>query len=491
MYSAAKTVAAISTPPGKGGVAVIRISGDEAFDIVGRVFFPRSGRCVSGLSPRRAVYGDIVRYGERIDDGILTLFPAPNSYTGEDVAEISCHGGILITRMVLEAVLSAGAIQASAGEFTQRAFINGRLTLTDAEGIGMLLDAETEEQVRLSSDSARSALRTETEKLRAALTSLLGDIYARIDYPDEELGDMSDGEIDAALTEIIRRADALLSTYPTGHAVSSGIETVICGKPNVGKSSLYNLLCGEDAAIVTDIEGTTRDVLSQNIQAGPIILRLSDTAGIHEVDAESGGDRKIERIGIEKSRKKIDGAELILALFDTSRPLSHEDRELISYLRTARAKKIALLTKSDIRSDEFGESAEREIRAEFPQVISISMSENAGKSVHAPGVNGEPRNAGAENPALTELKEAIEGMFLNGEIRIGEDAVIYSARQRAYMAQARGHAECALDALRRGIPQDAISSDIELALSAIGELDGKAVSEEVVNDIFSRFCVGK
>ena len=488
MHSAAKTVAAISTPPGKGGVAVIRISGDEAFDIVGRVFFPRSGKGVSEISPRRAVYGDIVRYGERIDDGILTLFPAPNSYTGEDVAEISCHGGVLITRMVLEAVLASGATQASAGEFTQRAFINGRLTLTDAEGIGMLLDAETEEQVRLSSDSARSALRGETEKLRAALTSLLGDIYARIDYPDEDLGDMSDGEIDAALTEIIRRSDALLSTYPTGHAVSSGIETVICGKPNVGKSSLYNLLCGEDAAIVTDIEGTTRDVLSQNIQAGSVILRLSDTAGIHEVDAESGGDRKIEQIGIERSRKKIDGAELILALFDTSRPLSHEDRELISYLRTAKAKKIALLTKSDIRSDEFGESAEAEIQAEFPRVISISMAENVGKSVHAPGVSSEQD---AENPALRELKETIEGMFLDGEIRIGEDAVIYNARQRAYMAEAREHAEHARDALRRGIPQDAISSDIELALSAIGELDGKAVSEEVVSDIFSRFCVGK
>lgn len=488
MHSAAKTVAAISTPPGKGGVAVIRISGDEAFDIVGRVFFPRSGKAVRELSPRRAVYGDIVRYGERIDDGILTLFPAPNSYTGEDVAEISCHGGVLITRMVLEAVLASGATQASAGEFTQRAFINGRLTLTDAEGIGMLLDAETEEQVRLSSDSARSALRSETEKLRAALTSLLGDIYARIDYPDEDLGDMSDGEIDAALTEIIRRSDTLLSTYPTGHAVSSGIETVICGKPNVGKSSLYNLLCGEDAAIVTDIEGTTRDVLSQNIQAGSVILRLSDTAGIHEVDAESGGDRKIEQIGIERSRKKIDGAELILVLFDTSRPLSHEDRELISYLRTAKAKKIALLTKSDIRSDEFGESAEAVIRAEFPRVISISMAENAGKSVHAPGVNSKQD---AENPALRELKETIEEMFLDGEIRIGEDAVIYNARQRAYMAEAREHAEHARDALRRGIPQDAISSDIELALSAIGELDGKAVSEEVVSDIFSRFCVGK
>lgn len=488
MHSAAKTVAAISTPPGKGGVAVIRISGDEAFDIVGRVFFPRSGKGVREIPPRRAVYGDIVRYGERIDDGILTLFPAPNSYTGEDVAEISCHGGVLITRMVLEAVLASGATQASAGEFTQRAFINGRLTLTDAEGIGMLLDAETEEQVRLSSDSARSALRSETEKLRAALTSLLGDIYARIDYPDEDLGDMSDGEIDAALTEIIRRSDALLSTYPTGHAVSSGIETVICGKPNVGKSSLYNLLCGEDAAIVTDIEGTTRDVLSQNIQAGSVILRLSDTAGIHEVDVESGGDRKIEQIGIERSRKKIDGAELILALFDTSRPLSHEDRELISYLRTAKAKKIALLTKSDIRSDEFGEVAEAEIRAEFPRVIGISMAENAGKSIHAPGVSSEQDR---ENPALRELKETIERMFLDGEIRIGEDAVIYNARQRAYMAEAREYAEHARDALRRGIPQDAISSDIELALSAIGELDGKAVSEEVVSDIFSRFCVGK
>ena len=254
-------IAAISTPPGKGGVAVIRISGDGAFEIAEKIFLPISNKKISDYPPRTQIYGYVIYNEEKIDDGMLTLFPAPRSYTGEDTVEISCHGGMLITRTVLEAVLSAGAVPAEAGEFTRRAFINGKLSLSEAEAIGTLLEASSYEQIKLSSSPARTKLNEAISSVRNGLISLMSSIYARIDYPDEDLGEFSDEESKNALIRIRSELDRLIATYRTGRAINEGISTVICGKPNVGKSTLYNLLIGEDAAIVTDIAGTTRDIL--------------------------------------------------------------------------------------------------------------------------------------------------------------------------------------------------------------------------------------
>ena len=464
------TIAAISTPPGKGGVAVIRISGDCAFDVATKIFVPKSKKSISDIKPRMQIYGDIYYGDEPIDDGMITLFPAPNSYTGEDTVEISCHGGVLVTSKVLEAVLASGAALAQRGEFTKRAFINGKLSLTDTEAISMLLEAESEAKIRLSRAESRSKLTAEIQTVRESLTSLLSSIYARIDYPDEDLGDFTEDETRAELSRIIGRIERLISTYKTGKAVSEGIDTVICGKPNVGKSTLYNLLLGEDAAIVTDIPGTTRDVLEKTLPLGDVLLRLYDTAGIRDGEVD-----RVEAIGIQRSRKKIEAAELILALFDSSRPFDDEDRELLEYLKSSSAVKIAIITKADY-SDIRRESNEKyELLSEtgsFASVIEISAKERA-------------------DAALSLIKDTVARLFTDEKIVIGTDAIVASARQNASLVKAKGFLTTALLAYDAGLAQDAASSDIELALGAISELDGRAVSEEVVNDIFAKFCVGK
>jgi tRNA modification GTPase len=314
-------IAAISTPPGKGGVAVIRVSGSGAFEIAKKVFLPASGKDITSYSARTQIYGYIVYNEKKIDDGMITLFPAPRSYTGEDTVEISCHGGILVTRTVLEALFSAGACPAEAGEFTRRAFLNGKLSLTEAEAIGTLLEAASHEQIRLSSSPARAKLAKEIENIRMDITDVMSSIYARIDYPDEDLGEFTDDETVKRLKNIRESISGLISTYRTGRAIAEGISAVICGKPNVGKSTLYNLLIGEEAAIVTDIAGTTRDVLERTVPLGRVVLKLSDTAGIRaseDMDA-------VEKIGIERSRGRIDSSELIIAVFDVSRPLDSYD----------------------------------------------------------------------------------------------------------------------------------------------------------------------
>ncbi len=465
------TIVAISTPPGKGGVAVIRISGKDAHSVAERIFSPRGKTPLSERPKRYQIYGDIVLDGEFIDDGMLTLFSAPNSYTGEDTAEISCHGGMLITAKVLEAAIAAGATPAERGEFTRRAFTNGKLSLTDAEAIGLLLDAGSEAQLMLSRRTSRDRLSLELSEIRGGLTTLLGSIYARIDYPDEDLGDFTDRETREALSALSERICNLISTYKTGRAVNEGIATVICGKANVGKSTLYNLIVGEDAAIVTDIPGTTRDVLSAKIPLGDVMLNLYDTAGIRE-----GTSDAVEAIGIDRSLQRIDGAELIFALFDSTRPLTSEDDSVLKRISESPAsERIAIITKA--KADNMSDSYVREIES----------------ACVAHGIQSTVKISANESPAEAKarLTECITHLFINEKLSVGNDAIISTARQHASLLRARDLLSTAIEALDTGLPQDAVSSDIELALGAISELDGRAVSEEVVGDIFARFCVGK
>ena len=456
------TVAAVSTPPGKGGVAIIRLSGSSSLDIIRKIFLPaRSG--LTEITPRYQTYGYVVEDGERIDDVLLTVFRGPNSYTGEDMAEICCHGGVGVTAATLGAVLRAGARHAEGGEFTRRAFINGKLSLTDAEAIGNLLDATGREQIKLNSKPSRTKLDERIEGMRKELVSLMSSIYARIDYPDEDLGDFTDGEVLKKLSLVLEDGEKLLSTYSTGRAINEGVKAVICGKPNVGKSSLYNMLVGEDAAIVTDIEGTTRDVLERVIHLGKVTLRLYDTAGIRQSCLAD----TVERIGIEKSKQMIEECELIFALFDISRPLDRDDLSLIEHLKEVKAHKIAVLTKSDLDAvlctDKITDSG-------FETVI-VSTKDDAA--------------------SISRLKEVTEKRFTDGSIVIGEDAVISNARQHAALKSALDYVKAAIDCISLGFLQDAASSDIERAIGALGELDGREVGDLVVEDIFSRFCVGK
>ena len=463
MNSLTQVIAAVSTPPGKGGVAIIRMSGDGAFEIADRVFFPISGRKFSECKPRTQVYGNIIEDGERIDDVLATRFPAPHSYTGEDTVEIGCHGGILVTRTVLEALFRAGAAPAVAGEFTRRAFINGRLSLTEAEAISDLLEAKTRDQIRLSGGDARGRLVAKVAEIRSALVSLMSSIYARIDYPDEDLGDFSDGEVRDSLYNIKVECENLLSTYRTGRAISEGINTVICGKPNAGKSTLYNLLLGEDAAIVTDIPGTTRDVLTSSLPLGRVMLKIADTAGIRDSEDMDA----VERIGVEKSRKMIAKCELLFAIFDTSRPFDEEDALIIEATKSVSAPKIALLNKADLPC-----VIDESILTDFDAVIRISAK-------------------CGETETVQKLSDTVNRLFTDEKIVIGQDAIISSARQHAALSRCLDFVRAAIESLDLGFAQDAASSDVERALGAISELDGRAVSEEIVSDIFSRFCVGK
>ena len=456
-------IAAISTPPGKGGVAIIRISGEGAHGIAERIFRPLSKRSIFDYPRRMQIYGYIICNGETADDGMLTLFDGPNSYTGEDIAEISCHGGILVTETILEELFTLGAEPAEPGEFTRRAFTSGKLSLSEAEAIGNLLEANTKEQIRLAAAPARTRLTKKTEELGNMITETLGSIYARIDYPEEDLGDFTDEETLERLTEIRTALSSLIDTYRTGRAINEGIRTVILGKPNAGKSTLYNSLIGEERAIVTDMAGTTRDVLESTVGLGRVTLRLTDTAGVRYSDDLC----EAERIGIGRTRKSAECAELILAVFDSSRPLDSDDRDTLSLLESCPGVKLCLINKSDVRSDGFEESLLPDI---FERTIEMSAKDES---------------------SLCELEKAVNALFTDERISPSSDAIVSSARQHGALRAALGFIDTAIEAYRQGIPADAASSDIELALGALLEMDGRGTSEAMVDDIFSRFCVGK
>lgn len=455
-------IAAISTPPGKGGVAIIRMSGEGALAIAERVFYPLSGKRLGDYPPRTQVYGYIIEGTEKIDDGLATLFPRGASYTGEQTVEISIHGGRLVTETVLGLLFTNGAVAAEAGEFTRRAFLNGRLTLTEAEAIGTLLDAKSREQLKLSSDSSRKLLRGEIDALRRMLVEILSTMLASIDYPEEDLGELSDSEIEERLVILRERIDRLIKSYRTGRAINEGIPTVLIGRPNAGKSTLYNLLLGEDAAIVTDIEGTTRDLLERTLSLGRVLLRLTDTAGIRATEASD----PIERIGIERSLERAKAAELIITVLDGSVGDTGEDG-INSLLGGSPAKKICIVNKSDLID-----------RPALPK-----------DGVYDRVIVGSAERDG--DRLRLELAEAIDALMTDTDLCSEECAIVANARQHAALLRASELISSALDAHRIGVPRDAVASDIEGALGAIGELDGRAVSEEVVSDIFSRFCVGK
>lgn len=454
------TIAALSSPVGKGGVAVIRISGSEAISVADKVFMCASGKSVSELKPNMMVYGNIIFENRVIDDGLCVKFCAPKSFTGEDTVEINCHGGIYITQKVLSSVFAAGARPAEAGEFTRRAFVNGKMALSQAEALGTLLEAKNDGQIDLARSVMGGKIKEECDKLYGKLLSLVSQVYAKVDYPEEDLADMDIAEMETATSELLFEVQKLKATYKTGHAVMEGISTVICGKPNVGKSSLYNALVGRDAAIVTEIEGTTRDILTETVGIGRVTLRLYDTAGIRATE-----DR-VEQIGVSRARQSLDGAELVLAVFDNSRALDSEDRELISSLQSLGATKIAIINKSDLAS--LLEISE--IEDKFDYVLNISAKEET-------NIDG--------------LKELVEKLYINEEIDISSDAILINARQNAALTNTEKHLGLALEALRVGLSPDIAGVDIELAMSSLSEIDGREVDEDIVSSIFSHFCVGK
>lgn len=460
------TIAAIATPFGRGGIAVIRISGERAIEVAEKMFIPLYGCDLSKSESGKARYGRIVSDGETIDDGIATVFRAPRSFTGEDTVEISCHGGILLTERVLKTALLSGAEMAGAGEFTQRAFLNGKLDLTEAEAVIGLIDAENEEKLKLCASHTGGVLSKKSEALYSELVALLSSVYVKLDYPEEDLAEVSDSEFRVRSKAIFDELCALAATYKQGKAVSEGVRTALIGKPNTGKSSLLNLLAGEEKAIVTAVPGTTRDVIEEKVAVGRIILRLFDTAGIRESADE------VERIGIERALKKADEAELIIGIFDPSRPLDSEDALIIDKLNAYAAdgkEVIAVLGKSDLLAT-FGEA---EIRASIaPAVPILTVSTLTGEGIEM-------------------LKSKVEGLFCEGYIDYSQTAVIANARQFSAVCEAKDAVGRAIAALDAGMGADVCGLDLEAALAAIGQIDGRTVTDEIVSSIFHNFCVGK
>ncbi len=452
-----KTIAAIATPNAPGGIGVIRISGENAVEIADRIFKPVSGKSLTGSKGYRAHFGDVYYNNEKIDEAVCLVFRAPASYTGEDVAEISCHGGLYITKQVLRAALDAGAAPAEAGEFTKRAFLNGKIDLAAAESVMSLIGASGKQAAAAALNTLDGNLSREIRGVADSIIAICASLAAWVDYPDEDIEDTSASDMlpvfesaQNSLKEIIRR-------YDCGRAVTDGIDAVIVGRPNVGKSTLMNLLSGFERSIVTDIAGTTRDVVEEKIVLGEIIMRVADTAGIRETE------NVVENIGVNLAKRRLERAELVLAVFDGSEPLTDDDLDIISQCESKRA--VALLNKSDL-----------------PLAADRKIIENAfAHSVELSASTGEGRG---------ELEKAVAEIFRTNEFNPNA-ACLTSERQRQCCVNALASIEEAIDAINCGVTLDAVNVCADCAIDALLQLTGEKATSAVVDEVFSRFCVGK
>lgn len=458
------TIAAVSTPRGKGGIAVIRISGPDALSICEAFIRPKNGKTISSIKANTAFLALVMdSEGGTLDEAMITLYRAPHSYTGEDTVEISCHGGILLTEEILSRALVCGAVPAGPGEFTRRAFSAGKLSLSEAESVIGVIEAQTHAALRLSRNNLDGAVHRKTDEIDSLLGTLISSVYAAIDFPDEDLAEMTREDLQKGILHAQKELESLSSSYRTGHAVCEGIRTVIFGKPNTGKSTILNLLAGKDRAIVTDIAGTTRDVICETVAAGDVILRLSDTAGIRE-SADI-----VERIGVQKSMEALDKAELILAVFDASSPLDDEDKAVLSHIQAkgkAGVQIVAIMNKSDLSIQ-----ADVSVIQERLGVVPVLL-------------------CARDEACRTVLVSHIEQLWKNGSLFQGDEAVIANARQFAAVSDALSHVNEALKALDTLGP-DIACTELEAAMASLGELDGRQVTEDIVDRIFHNFCVGK
>ena len=457
-------IAAVATGSAVTAIGIVRVSGEGCAALCERVFRAANGKPLADQPPRRMVFGEMLdREGRVIDRGLAVRFPGPNSYTGEESAEFHCHGSPVVLRELLSALFAAGARQAGPGEFTKRAFLNGRMDLTEAEAVIDLIDAETAAAARNAAAQLDGGLRRKLEPIQDALLEVSSRFYAVVDYPDEDIEDVRPEEIAAALTSAASGLGALLATAGRGRVLKNGVRTAIVGRPNAGKSSLLNALAGYDRAIVTDIPGTTRDTVEESVLCGGVLLRLIDTAGIRATDDP------VERLGVERSRQAVASAELVIALIDGTGDVTEEDREILELARTA-PHYIVAESKNDLLPP--GEA----------RVLSLPR-----------GVRGPDAYLSLSSVApggLRLLEEAVARIFPAGDPG-DAGSLLTDQRQEDAARRALDAVERAKAALDAGITPDAVLTDAEEALDALGELTGRTAKEEIVSRIFSRFCVGK
>lgn len=454
------TIAAVATPIGRGAIGVLRLSGPGAIAAASAVFTPMNGKPLTDCPPRKLVYGTLRdKDGRPIDQALATFTPGPNSYTGEDTAELQCHGSPMVLSLGLESLFAQGARQAGPGEFTRRAFLNGRLDLTQAEAVADLIDAETPSAVRMAALQLSGALARRAGRIYDGLTDLMAHFCAVLDYPDEDIDPFRAKTIDDVLDKAQRDLRSLLATYDRGRRAAHGVPCALVGRPNAGKSSLLNALVGYERAIVTPIPGTTRDTIEEKAELRGVLLRLIDTAGLRETGDE------VERLGVARSRAAMESAELILVLVDGSVPFTGEDAALLTEAMEY-APTILVLTKADLWTEDKGVSF-KEITP--PPVVALSAK------------TGE----GMEN-----LAAAVAALFPLG---VPEESgeLLTNARQADASKRALEAVERAVEGQRLGVTPDAVLSDVECALTSLGELTGRTVREDVTTRIFQRFCVGK
>ena len=451
------TIAAISTPKGEGGIAIIRISGDKSFEILDKIFVKKNPNANLGFY--KLNYGFIKDGEKTVDEVMAVRLKAPKSYTCEDIVEINCHGGTLVSEKVLELVLRNGARHAESGEFTKRAFMNGRIDLSQAEAVMDIIQGKTEKSVSLSLDQLRGDLRDKVNQFKKVLLDITAHVNVVLDYPEEGIDDPLPAELRNNLEKVYEEANRLIDSYDTGKKIKEGIKTVIVGKPNVGKSTLLNALLHEERAIVTHVAGTTRDVIEEIINIKGVPLVLVDTAGIRKTDDI------VENIGVEKSKQFIGKADLVLLVLDASKELENEDIEVINQIKENKKKVIVLLNKIDLN---------KKINLEghnLENIVEISAKDNIG---------------------IEDMQEKIYSYIVEEDVEnSSEKLIITNIRHKTALEKTKDAIKNIFETIDMGLPMDLISVDLKEALDSLSEITGEISSEDILDHVFGNFCVGK
>lgn len=455
------TIAAISTAQGAGGIGIIRISGDSAFEIASKIF--KGKKPFDEIKSHTINFGRIIRpeNGEVVDEVLLTKMKKPNTFTREDVVEINCHGGIIVVKTILELLLKLGSRLAEPGEFTKRAFLNGRMDLSQAEAVIDIINAKTEASTKAAVDQLEGRLSRKIKEVRGKLIELIAHIEVTVDYPEHDIEEITGEKVYEDALQIQVDLNKLLQGFEKGRIIREGLSLVIIGRPNVGKSSLLNELAGKNKAIVTDIPGTTRDIIEEYINVNGIPVKITDTAGIRETEDV------VEKIGVEKAKKALENADLIVIMVDASAGISEEDLEIAR--QVGDRKFILLVNKVDIAAISDVDSIVKRFEGAF-KIIRTSIKEGTG---------------------IEELENTIEQMFTKGEINTENDILVTNVRHKDLLEKALISIKDACIAYEAGMPLDCITIDIKNAAEYLGQVTGESVNEDIMHEIFSRFCIGK
>ena len=454
------TISALSTSPGTGGIGIIRISGDKAFDITNRLF--KGKKNFNEIKTHTISYGKIIDPfdGTTVDEALVSKMKKPNTYTREDIVEINCHGGHVVLSRILELVMKLGARPAEPGEFTKRAFLNGRIDLSEAEAVIDLIYSKTRESSRAAVDQLEGRLSVRLKEVRSKLVELIAHIEVTVDYPEHDIEEITGKQVYEQINTIINKLNKLLEGFEKGRILREGVNAVILGRPNVGKSSLLNELTGKSKAIVTDIPGTTRDIIEEYINIEGIPVKIIDTAGLSETE------NPVEKIGVERAKEALEASDLAIVMLDASQGLSTGDVDIIE--RTENKKAVYVINKTDLASED--------------QILAMEEGLGGKKPIHMSIVRGQ---------GVEELEKTIAGLLLKGELNIGTELLVTNIRHKNLIDKAIQSLDEAVSSYENGMPLDLVTIDIKNAAEYIGEITGESVGDDVLKEIFSRFCIGK